>query len=85
MRACCRHVAGGPSRDAGEGGSGGADVGRLVQDQLLSDIEQARDRCKPDVILRKLQQELPANVVSRLMPWSPWYWSNGVINSSSAC
>ena len=40
-------------------------MGRLVHDQLLADIEQARDRCKPDIILRKLQQELPASVVSQ--------------------
>ncbi|GAB4818554.1 hypothetical protein N2152v2_005600 [Parachlorella kessleri] len=52
-----RHAA---ARPGGEGD--GKDVGRLVHDQLLADIEQARDRCKPDIILRKLQQELPASV-----------------------
>lgn len=39
-------------------------MGRLVHDHLLADIEQARARAKPDLILRKLQQELPASVVS---------------------
>ena len=57
-RLLCRHAA---ARPGGEGGN--KDVGRLVHDQLLADIEQARDRCKPDIILRKLQQELPASVV----------------------
>lgn len=49
---------------AGAPGEEEEDLGRLVHGQLLADIEQARDRCKPDLILRRLQQELAAGVVS---------------------
>lgn len=38
-------------------------VDQLVHDQLLTDIEQARERCKSGVILKMLQEELASNVV----------------------
>lgn len=54
-------------RSHGGGGTGGgssAPVAELVERRLLGEVEAARERCKRDAILGRLQEELPSCLVS---------------------
>lgn len=56
----------GAAAGAGGGAGAGADeaaVGQLVERRLLGRVEAAREQCKRDAILQRLQAELPACVV----------------------
>lgn len=64
-----RHTA---CEDGGQQGGEAAAVGQLVERRLLGEVEAARERCKRDAILRKLQAELPSCVVRLGAPDCGW-------------